>query len=345
VRDLLKMVAEEWIPNCSMDLTSHEVSLCFSGLQRMRSSHHQVRLVVMALTSSLMNCFETFSALEMSRLVSGVQICETNHPELQRRLITVIMSKLRYCSTLSSGDENLTVPLFSRAVAGLRNVDSQNAEGSRLLKRLLRYLHSKAGSSVLQFSPYDVSLCLNGVRNFNTSDKPVQTLLQTMASGVIYSNDSQWTTSVVCDLLGQMGNLSLSSREAEVCSLLAAVTNKLRVAISINPITDREIGQAMCSLRHMNSDSPEVLALLGVLSEALEGDGTSGNLACSPPPLSSLSAITWCRGKSFGDTLRGLRNISAQCPEVRNFIDLNNLLTHVTSEYRLIDFCRHFRNI
>lgn len=235
------MVAEEWFPQCHVDLTAQQVSLCFAGMHRMCTSYYEVRQVVRVLTSAVMNCFECFSAVDMSRLISGVQCCDASHPELQQRLLTVVLTKLRYNSSLASGKEVLSVPLFCRALSGLRNINSQNTEGIRLLKRLHRYLRVNSGRGggssgeavLLGFTPFQVSKCLDGIRQVGVADKTTKKILQTLASGVIYSSDDDWTTTVVCDLLSQMGSLSLSRSEGEgeMCDMLAAVTNKLRVAL------------------------------------------------------------------------------------------------------------------
>ena len=315
MRDLLKVIALEWFPLCNDDFSARQLGFCFSGLHQMKSAHHEVRLTLSALTTALMNCFDRFSSIDICRIVGSLRCCDSNQTEIQQRLLTVVLSKLRYNSTLANGEEVLTVPTFSHAIYGLQNVSSENSEGLRLLKRLHRYLKKSTPSEpALFFTPRDVELCLRGIRHFKLSDKVVKKFIQTLTSGIIYCSDDQWSTSDICHVFYLLGKLSPPSDIVEVYELVAALTSKLRTSLQHDRMNCYDLGNCMSCLHFLISDYPQALSLLSVLSGHINHMINWNEL---PESFRHKNGRAHNRGIYYGNVFRGLKNMDFEEKEVK----------------------------
>ena len=267
---MIKMIAVEWFPLCSNDLTSQQLGLCFTSLHGKSTRHHEVRQLFTTLIAALMNCFDQFSGIDIGRILHSLKCCERHHAELQQRLLTVVLSKLKHSNFVRT-ENPLSVRQFSLSIAGLRNLSSDLAEGPRTVRRLMRLLQMRTGRTSIKFEPLDVSLCLAGLRGVKSDDKTVSKLLSLMSSGIIHCDSNRWPTYLVCEILFKIESSSFKVKtvQREILELISALSNKLRIAVLQTPITEVDLGRAMWSIREFTRESRQCLDLLNALADAL----------------------------------------------------------------------------
>ena len=241
--------------SCEQGLDAKAVSTALFGLQRMKSNSAEVRALVQAISTKIVDMDAKMDSVGIGTSVYGLHSMSSDQPQV-RQLLDVLAARIEI------SEESLNGQGIADAMYGLQGMTSDCPE----LRRLLRSLADKIEGDKGKLESQEIGNALFGLQSMTSEMREVREIASKLSQKLKRSKSHLTLTANRAIDVGV--TVILQRILPEVRALIIEVTARIR-ASDRTIMTSAAIADSMYGLQGLSSDVQEVQNLLTELAKKI----------------------------------------------------------------------------